>query len=127
VWNRHFDAAAIADHVLVFDPLVLSAGALVVAHRTEDLLAEKTARLGLEGAVVDRLRILDLALRPFADGLGRCDGDGHAIEGGALFEAKGIAGLVTGVGGCVGGLNHFMVSLMFLEVDKRARWLRSRS
>ena len=58
----HFDAAAVADDVLVLDALVLAAGALVVARRAEDLLAEETARLGLEGAVVDRLGILDLAL-----------------------------------------------------------------
>ena len=60
--DRHLDAAAVADDVLVLDALVLSAGALVVAHRPEDLLAEEAARLGLEGAVVDRLGILDLAL-----------------------------------------------------------------
>ena len=60
--DRHLDAAAVADHVLVLDALVLAAGALVVAHRAEDLLAEQAARLGLEGAVVDRLGILDLAL-----------------------------------------------------------------
>ena len=66
--NRHFHAAAIAHDVLVFDPLVLSARALVVTHRPEDLLAEKTTWLGLEGAVIDRLGILHFALRPFADG-----------------------------------------------------------
>jgi hypothetical protein len=74
------DAAAVADDVLVLDALVLSAGALVVAHRAEDLLAEKTARLGLERAVVDRLGVLDLALGPRADGLRRGDGDGDAVE-----------------------------------------------
>jgi hypothetical protein len=78
--DGHLDAAAIAHDILVFDALVFSAGALVVAHRAEDLLAEKTARLGLEGAVVDGLGILDLTLRPFADGLRRSDGDGNAVE-----------------------------------------------
>ena len=38
--DRHLDAAAIADDVLVFDAFVFSAGAFVVAHRAEDLLAE---------------------------------------------------------------------------------------
>src|SRR5205814_4878668 len=61
--------------VLVFDPLVFSAGALVIAHRAENLLAEKAARLGLERAVIDRLGILDLALRPFANGFRRSDRD----------------------------------------------------
>ena len=60
--ERHFDAAAVADDALVLDALVLSAGALPVTGRTEDPLAEETALLRLERAVVDRLRILDLAL-----------------------------------------------------------------
>src|SRR5262249_286198 len=79
--DGHFDAAAIADDVLVLDALVFSAVALVVAHRAEDLLAEKATRLGLERAVVDRLGILDLTLRPRADGFRRGDGDGNAVEG----------------------------------------------
>ena len=108
--DRDLDAAAIAHDVLVFDPLVLSAGALVVAHRAEDLLAEQTARLGLERAVVDRLGILDLALRPLADGLGRSDRDGNAVEG-ALFKAEGVASLSTRGGGGLVGLNHCNVSL----------------
>src|SRR6185436_3910427 len=89
--DGHFDAATIADDVLVFDALVFSAGALVVTNRSEDLLAEKTTRLGLEGAVIDRLGILHLALRPFANDVGRSDGDGHAIERGFL-ETEGLAG-----------------------------------
>ena len=58
----HLDAAAVADDALVLDALVLAAGALPVAGRAEDALAEETAFLGLEGTVVDRLGILDLAL-----------------------------------------------------------------
>ena len=112
--DRDFDATAIADDVLVFDALVFSAGALVVAHGAEDLLAEEAARLGLEGAVVDRLGILHLALRPFADGLGGSDGDGHAVECGALF-AKRIARFSPGNSGGLVGLNHFGVSLNFCE------------
>jgi hypothetical protein len=78
--DGHLDAAAIAHDILVFDALVFAAGALVVAHRAEDLLAEKTARLGLEGAVVDGLGILDLTLRPGADSLRRGDGDRNVVE-----------------------------------------------
>ena len=109
--DRHFDAAAIADDVLVLDALVFSAGALVVAHRAEDLLAEQAARLGLERAVVDRLGILDLALRPFADGLGRSDGDGHAVERGSSSRPRASRASIAGGGGGVVGLNHFGVSL----------------
>jgi hypothetical protein len=52
------DAAALADDALEADALVLAAGALPVAGRAEDLLAEQTVLLGLEGAVVDGLGFL---------------------------------------------------------------------
>ena len=60
----HFDAALLARNPLVFHPLVLAAQALVVLHRTEDAGAEQSVALRLEGAVVDRLRLLDLAKGP---------------------------------------------------------------
>ena len=56
------DAAALADDALEADPLVLAAVALPVPGGTEDLLAEEPVLLGLEGAVVDGLRLLDLAV-----------------------------------------------------------------
>ena len=68
--ERHLDAAAVADHALVLDALVLAAGALPVLGRSEDLLAEETVLLGAVGAVVYRLGVLDLAVRPAADRLG---------------------------------------------------------
>ena len=58
------DAAALADDALEADPLVLAAVALPVPGGTEDLLAEQAVTLGLERAVVDRLRLLDLTVRP---------------------------------------------------------------
>src|SRR5581483_2714239 len=64
---RHLDAAALADDALVADALVLAAVALPVLRRTEDALAEEAVALGLERAVVDRLRLGDLARRPVAD------------------------------------------------------------
>ena len=94
-----FDAALVADDVLVLHLLVLAAVAFVVADRSEDALAEETVRLGLERAVVDGLRALyflealDLAVavfvefveelfaRPLDDLLGRGDRDGDEIEG----------------------------------------------
>src|SRR5207249_1246684 len=62
--QRHLDAAAIADHAAVADPLVLAAMALPVLHRTEDALAEQPVPLRFEGAVVDGLRLRHLAPRP---------------------------------------------------------------
>src|SRR3978361_950200 len=63
----HLDAAALADDALEAHALVLAAVALPVPGGTEDLLAEETVTLGLERAVVDRLRLLDLAVAPRAD------------------------------------------------------------
>src|SRR5207249_9296612 len=64
---RHLDAAALADDSLVADALVLAAVALPVARRPEDALAEQAVALRLQRAVVDRLRLRDLARRPVAD------------------------------------------------------------
>ena len=63
----HLDAAALADDALEAHALVLAAVALPVPGGTEDLLAEETVTLGLERAVVDGLRLLDLAVAPGAD------------------------------------------------------------
>src|SRR5207247_4361848 len=67
---RHLDAAALADDALVADALVLAAVALPVLRRAEDALAEQPVALGLERAVVDRLRLRHLAVRPVPDLLG---------------------------------------------------------
>jgi hypothetical protein len=48
----------------VLHALVLAADALVVLHGPKDLRAEETVSLGLEGSVVDGLRLLHLAVRP---------------------------------------------------------------
>jgi hypothetical protein len=65
-------AALVADDPLVAVPLVLAAVALPVALGPEDALAEEPIALRLEGAVVDRLRLGHLAMRPRQDGLRRC-------------------------------------------------------
>ena len=58
------DAAAVADHALEANALVLAAVALPVFGRAEDLFAEQSVALGLERAVVDGLGFLDFAERP---------------------------------------------------------------
>src|SRR5581483_7764832 len=60
----HLDRALLADDALVLHALVLAAQALVVLDRPEDTRAEQAVALGLEGAVVDGLRLLDLAVGP---------------------------------------------------------------
>ena len=57
-----FDAALVADHAAVLHALVFAAETLPVGDRTEDLRAEQAVALRFEGAVVDRLRLLDLSV-----------------------------------------------------------------
>ena len=59
---RDFDAALLAHHAAVLQALVLAAQALVVLHGPEDLGAEQAVAFRLERAVVDGLRLLDLAV-----------------------------------------------------------------
>src|SRR3989454_9072758 len=67
----HLDPALVADHASKLHPLVLAARALVILGGTEDSSAEETIALGLERPIVDRLRLLDLSMRPVADLLRR--------------------------------------------------------
>jgi len=69
--QRNLDATLFADHPAMLQALVLAAEALVILDRPEDLGAEQPVTLGFERAVVDRFRLLHLAVRPRADLLGR--------------------------------------------------------
>jgi len=57
-----FDAALVADDAAVLHALVLAAQAFPVRDRTEDFGAEQAVTLGLEGAVVDGLRLGDFTV-----------------------------------------------------------------
>ena len=76
----HLDAAALADDALEAHALVLAAVALPVPGGTEDLLAEEAVTLGLERAVVDGLRLLDLTVAPGADVLRGGQADLKLVE-----------------------------------------------
>ena len=78
--QRHLDAALLADDALVLHALVLAAQALVVLDRPEDARAEQAVALGLEGAVVDGLRLLDLAVGPGQNLLRARDRDPDLVE-----------------------------------------------
>src|SRR5205807_9754096 len=65
--QRHFDAALVADHAAVLHPLVLPAEALPIGDRAEDAGAKQPVPLRLEGAVVDGLRLGNLAVGPATD------------------------------------------------------------
>ena len=84
-----FDAAFLADDALVLHALVLAAQALVVLHGTEDAGAEQPVTLRLEGAVVDRFRLLDLAVRPAQDLIRARERNADPVEGRNLL---GLAG-----------------------------------
>src|SRR5258708_2624215 len=62
-------------------PPVRAAQALVVLDRSEDAGAEQPVPLWLEGAVVDGLRLLDLAVAPGADAFRAGDRDADLVEG----------------------------------------------
>ena len=64
-----FDATTFTDDALKTDTLVLTAVALPVLLRTENLLAEEAVLFRLKCAVVDCFWLLDLAVRPRADGI----------------------------------------------------------
>ena len=72
--------ALLAHHAAVLQALVLAAQALVVLDRAEDLGAEQPVAFRLEGAVVDRLRLLDLAVRPRPDLLRGGESDPDRLE-----------------------------------------------
>ena len=74
-------AAALADDALEAHALVLAAVALPVPGGAEDALAEQAVHLGLQGAVVDGLRLLDLAVGPAADVVGGRKTDAQLVEG----------------------------------------------
>ena len=90
----HLDAAALADDALEAHALVLAAVALPVPGGTEDLLAEEAVLLGLERAVVDGLRLLDLAVAPLADVVRGGQADPKLVEevdvehGGSFFHSS---------------------------------------
>ena len=74
------DAAAVALDPLVLDALVLAAGALPVPLRAEDPLTEQTLLLRAIGPVVDRLWLLDLAIRPGPNVVGAREANRDALD-----------------------------------------------
>ncbi len=78
--DRHFDAALLADHTTVLEPLVPAAQALIILDGPEDLGAEQSVTLRFERAVVDGLWLLDLSIGPGVDHIGRGQTDADDIE-----------------------------------------------
>src|SRR5437763_14919425 len=78
--ERHLNRALLANDALILHALVLAAQALIVLDRPEDARAEQTVALGLEGAVVDGLRLLDLAVGPRQNLFRARDRDADLVE-----------------------------------------------
>ena len=77
---RHLDTALLAHDAAMLEPLVLAAQAFVVLDWAENLRAEQSVTLRLERSVIDRLRLLDLAVRPRSNHLGRSQADLDRLE-----------------------------------------------
>ena len=76
----HLNAAFVADDALVANALVLAAIALPILRGSEDAFAEQTILLWFEGAIIDRLGLGYLAVRPTLDLLRRSETDSNSIE-----------------------------------------------
>ena len=84
----NFDTALIADLALIADALILAAVAFPVLGRSKNALAVQAVALRLQGAVVDGLRLLDLAVAPVADLLRRSQADFNGIENVVFHETN---------------------------------------
>ena len=78
--ESHFHTALVADHAAVLHALVLAAQTFPVGDRAKDAGAEQAVTLGLEGAVVDGLRLGDFTVRPAADLLRRGQADADRVK-----------------------------------------------
>lgn len=77
---RDLNATTLTNNALVADTLVLTALALPVTGRAKDTLTEKAVLFWLQGAVVDGLRLLNLALRPTANVVGGGQSNTKLVE-----------------------------------------------
>ena len=64
---NNFNTALLAHDATMTKTLVLTADALIVLNRTEDLSAKQPITFRLKRSVVNRLRLGDLAKRPATD------------------------------------------------------------
>ena len=81
-----FYATTLTDDAAETHTLVLTAVALPVLGRAEDLLAEQPVLLGTKGAVVDGFWLLDFAIGPGANGVSSGQ-DQFAVDQNHLHQA----------------------------------------
>src|ERR1700747_489354 len=73
-------AALLANYAAILHTLVLAAQALVILYRAKDTSAKQAIAFGLKRAIVDCLRLLDLAERPGVNSLGTGDRDADLVK-----------------------------------------------
>src|SRR5690606_6737504 len=84
---RHFDATLVADDPAIAYVLILTTIALKVARGAKDRLAKEAILLGTQTAIVDRLGLGNLPIRPRPDFLGRCQADTQCAK---VFRLQGV-------------------------------------
>src|SRR5690606_33465890 len=80
-------AALVADDPAIAHILVFAAIALKVARRAKDRLAEEAIFLRTQTAIVDRLGLGNLPIRPRPNFLGRCQADTQCAK---VFRLQGV-------------------------------------
>jgi hypothetical protein len=81
----HLDAALFTDDPTVFHPFVFPTIALPIFDWTKDFGAKQPVTLWLKSPVINRFRLLDLAMRPGSDLLRGGNGDTDRTERGRIF------------------------------------------
>ena len=77
---NHLNTTLFTHDPTVTHPFVLAAVTLVILGRTKNFGAEQAVALGLECAVVDGFRLLDLSVRPGTNHIGRGQRDPDSIK-----------------------------------------------
>src|SRR5258708_40358572 len=77
---RDFDPALVADHAAVLHALVLAAQTFPGGDGSEDPGTKQTIALRLKGAVIDRFRLGNFAVRPPTDLFGRSQRDANRLK-----------------------------------------------
>src|SRR5687767_12945879 len=80
---RYFHATLIADHAAMLHALVFSAEAFPIGYRAKNARAKKSIALWLKRAVVNRLRLGNLAMRPLPDFVRRRQRDSDCFKVGS--------------------------------------------
>ncbi len=78
--QSHFHSAFLAHHAAMLETLVLTAKTFVILDRAEDLGAEQSIALRLEGPVIDGFGLLHFAAAPGPDHLRRSQTNADSVE-----------------------------------------------